>query len=144
MATEVSNKIKYLIGTKIVDFSADSFKGILMATGFTFDKALHHTYADISAYELATGNGYTQNTKTLTGVALVEDDTDGRLEVTWSNVTWTASGGDIGPSPGMIVIDDTVASPVVDPVVGYIDFGGERTQSDGGVATVSNIGFRIS
>jgi hypothetical protein len=144
MATAASNKLKYLLASKIIDFANDSFKIILMGTGFTFDKDTHHGYADVSASELSTGNGYTANTKTLAGVAVTEDDTDDRCEITWSNVTWTASGGAIGPSPGAIIYDDTVTTPTDDPIVGYIDFGGDQTQADGGTATISNIEVRIS
>lgn len=144
MASELSNKIKYLMGIKAIDFANDSFKIILMASGFVFDKDAHHAYADVSASELATGYGYTRDTKTLTGVALTEDDTNDRLSVTWSNVTWTASGGNIGPTPGAIIYDDTPTTPTANPIVGYIDFGGEQTQVDGGVATISSIEFRLS
>lgn len=144
MATAASNKLKYLLASKIIDFANDSFKIILMGTGFTFDKDSHHGYADVSASELSTGNGYTADTKTLAGVAVTEDDTDDRCEITWSNVTWTASGGAIGPSPGAIIYDDTVTTPTDDPIVGYIDFGGDQTQADGGTATISNIEVRIS
>jgi hypothetical protein len=144
MASTVSNKMKYLLATKAIDFSADSFKIILMASGFVFNADTHHGYADVSASELATGYGYTRNTKTLAGAAVTEDDTDNRCKVTWSNVTWTAIGGSIGPTPGAIVFDDTVTTPTADPIVGYIDFGGEQTQADGGVATISSVGFRIA
>ena len=144
MASTVANKLKYLLATKAIDFANDSFKIILMQSGFTFNKDTHHAYADVSASELATGNGYTANTKTLSGVAVTEDDTDDRTEVTWSNVTWTASGGAIGPTPGAIIFDDTVAAPTADPIVGYIDFGGDQTQADGGVATISGIELRIA
>ena len=143
MASTASNKIKYLLAKKVIDFSADSFKIILMASGFTFNKDTHHGYADVSANELATGYGYTQNTKVLAGVTVTEDDTDDRTEVTWTNPTWTASGGSIGPTPGAIIFDDTVTTPTADPIVGYIDFGGEQTQVDGGIATISNVEFRI-
>jgi hypothetical protein len=141
MASTASNKIKYLLATKAIDFLNDSFKIILMASGFVFNKDTHHGYADVSASELATGYGYTRNTKTLAGVAVTEDDTDDRCEVTWSNVTWTAAGGAIGPTPGAIIFDDTVTD---DPIVGYIDFGGEQTQADGGVATISSVEVRIA
>ncbi len=144
MASELSNKIKYLVAKKVVDFSADSFKIILMASGFVFNKDTHHAYADVSASELATGYGYTRNTATLSGVVVTEDDTNDRCSVTWNNATWTASGGNIGPTPGAIIFDDTVTTPTADPIVGYIDFGGEQTQVDGGVATISSIEFRLS
>lgn len=144
MSTQVSNKLKYLLAKKVVDFANDSFKIILMKTGFTFDRDAHHAYSDVSAYELETGNGYTANSKTLSGVTVTEDDTNDRCSITWDNVTWTASGGSFGPSPGAIIFDDTVTTPTADPVVGYIDFGGEQTQVDGGTATIANIELRIS
>ena len=141
MSAEASNKIKYLLATKAIDFSGDSFKIILMQSGFTYDKDAHEKYADVSASELSTGNGYTANSKTLAGVSVSEDDANDRCSVTWSNVTWTASGGPIGPTPGAIIFDDTEGN---DAIVGYIDFGGDQTQADGGTATISNLEFRIS
>ena len=141
MTTEASNHIKYLLATKAIDFANDQFKIILMATGFTFNKDTHALYADVSGSELASGNGYTTKGETLAGVAVSEDDTDDRAEITWNNESWTASGGAIGPTPGAIIIDETATN---DPVVGYIDFGGEQTQADGGTCTISNIEVRIS
>ena len=144
MSSTLSNKMKFLLASKAIDFANDTFKIILMNTGFVFDRDTHHGYADVSAYELATGNGYTQNDKTLSGVTVTEDDTDDRCEVTWDNVQWTAFGGSIGPTPGAIIFDDTVTSPQADPIIGYIDFGGDQTQADGGVATIANIEVRIA
>jgi len=144
MAATPTNKLKYLLAKKVIDFSADSFKIILMVSGYTFDVDTHHGYADVSAYELGTGYGYTINAKTLAGVAVTEDDTNDRCSVTWNNVTWTASGGGIGPVVGAIIFDDTVTTPTADPIIGYIDFGGAQTQVDGGVATIANIEVRIS
>lgn len=140
MANQASNHIKYLLATKAIDFLNDSFIIILMESGFVFDKDAHEEYADVSASELPTGNGYTQKTEVLAGVAVTEDDVDDRCEVTWSNPAWTAAGGAIGPASGAIIIDDTVAN---DPVVGYIDFGGDYTQADGGTATLSGVEVRI-
>ena len=149
MASEVGNKAKYCLSVGDIDFSSDSFKIILMDTGFSFNEDTDHQYSDVSGDELATGNGYTQDTKTLAGVSVTEDDTDDRVEITWNNVTWTASSGDIGPTPGAIIYDDTVTSSgtatTADPVIGFIDFGTtEITQEDGGTLTLKNIQLNIS
>jgi hypothetical protein len=144
MSTQVANKLKYLLAVKAIDFANDAFKIILMKSGYLFDRDAHHVYADVSANELSTGFGYTVKTKALAGVTITEDDTNDYSKVNWNSVSWTAAGGDIGPSPGAIIIDDTVASPVVDPIIGYIDFGGDQTQVDGGVATIVNIELRIA
>ena len=147
MASTVSNKVKFLLASKIIDFANDSFIIILMQSGFAFNKDTHHGYADVSASELATANGYTVKTKALSGVAVTENDTDDRCDITWSNVQWTASTGSIGPTPGAIIFDDTVTAggvTVADPIIGYIDFGGDQTQVAGGAATISNIALRIT
>lgn len=141
MASELSNHFKFHLASGDIDFDADSFIIILMTTGYTFDKDAHADYADVSASELGTANGYTVKTKALANVTVTEDDTNDRCSVTWNNVTWTASGGDIGPSPGAIIIDDTVAADVV---VGYIDFGGDQTAVDGATGTIANIELRIA
>jgi len=141
MATEAANKVKYKLANAEIDFGSDTFKIILMDTGFTFNKDTHHDYGDVSGSELASGNGYSTGGNTLGGVAVTEDDTDDRTEITWNNSSWTASGGNIGPTPGAIILDDTHASDII---VGYIDFGGEQTQADGGTCTISNIEVRIS
>lgn len=144
MASTAANKIKYLLAIKAIDFANDTFKIILMETGFSFNKDTHHAYANVSGSELSTAYGYTVGGNSLAGVAVTEDDTDDRTEVTWNNSSWTASGGAIGPTPGAIIYDDTVTTPTADPIVGYIDFGGDQTQSDGGVAMVNNIEVRIA
>jgi hypothetical protein len=143
MATEASNKIKYLLATGVINFASDVFKIILMVDGFTFDKDNHEVYGDVSGDELPNVNGYTTGGNILAGVVVTEDDIDDRTEVTWNNTQWTASGGPIGPSPGAIIYDDTVAAPVK-PVVGYIDFNGNQTQADGGVATIADPEVRIA
>lgn len=141
MANAASNKIKYLLATKAIDFANDAFKIILMQSGFVFNKDAHEKYADVVGYELATGNGYTQGAKALAGVTVTEDDIDDRCEIVWNNVTWVATGGAIGPASGAIIFDDTVAN---DPIVGYIDFGGDYTQPDGGTATIIAPEIRLS
>lgn len=141
MANQASNKIKYLLATGAIDFESDTFKIILMEEGFTFDRDNHETYADVSGNELPDGNGYTVGGETLTGVTVTENDTSDRCEVEWDNVQWTASGGAIGPSRGAIIYDST---HVDDAVVGFIDFGSNYTQPDGGVATITDVEVRIS
>lgn len=142
MATELSNHYKFQLVSGNIDWDTDSFKIILMATAFTFDKDAHATYANVSASELATGNGYTQNTKTLPAATVTEDDTNDRAEITFAadpDIQWTASGGSIGPSPGAIIFDDTTTD---DTIVGYIDFGSDQTATDGGTFTIDSITIR--
>jgi len=118
-----------------IDLESDTLIWILMDTGFTFNQASHHVYSDVSGSELATGAGYTQKTKEAEGVSLVRNDTLFKPVITWSNAAWTASGSAIGPSPGAFLLDDTHAD---DPLLFYVDFGGEGSEPDGGVFTIAN------
>ena len=138
MATQLSNKFRYLLSQKVLDFSNDTFKIILMQSGFTFSKSAHAGYADVSSSELATGNGYTAGGATLSGVSVVQNDTANKCNITWNSATWTASSGDIGPAAGAIIYDDTVTTPTADPIIEYIEFDTDQTEPDGGVATVAN------
>ena len=139
MANQAANHIKYLLATGAIDFSNDQFKIILMEDTFIFNKDDHEDYADVSAEELPDANGYNAGGEVLGSVAVTEDDTDDRCEVTWANASWTASGGSIGPTKGAIIYDVTAANAIV----GYIDFGSAYTQIDGGVLTLANLEIRI-
>ena len=143
MASTVANKIKYALATKQIDFANDIFTIILMKSGFTFNKDTHHGYADVSASELGTGYGYTAGGQSLTGVAVTENDTTDKTEITWNNSSWTATGGSIGPAAGAIIFDNTPTTPQADPILGYIDFGEDQTEPSGGVFTVANPAFTL-
>lgn len=139
MTTELNNYVKGEYLKALLD--AQTVKLILMATAFTHDKDAHDGYANVSASELANGNGYTTAGQTLTGYAVAVDDVNDRADATWNDASWTASGGSIGPSPGAIPYVDTHAS---DASLGYIDFGSDQTAGDGADFVVTGITCRIS
>lgn len=127
----VSNHWKYQLGKKAVDVSADTFKIILMNTTFAFDKDAHATLTDVlgsPSDELETGSGYTQQNKELSGGSWAENDTSDKGIRTFDNVSWIASGGNIGPTGAAIIYDDTSSDKTV---VGCIDFGTDYTIPDG-------------
>jgi len=141
MANTTANHFKYLVMTGVIHCLTDQFKIILMESGFVFNKDTHHNYADVVGDELPTLNGYSQGAKILAGVVVTEDDANDRCEIAWNNPTWTAAGGDIGPASGAIIYDDTVAN---DPIAGYIDFGGDYSEANGGVAALGSVGLRLA
>ncbi len=132
----LSNRFKYMRDTGEVDLSSDVFKIILMNTTFAFDPDSHSTLSDVTASQLATGNGYTQNYEILAGVAVVEDDINDRCNTTWNDHTIIASGGSIGPTGSAIIYDDTVTE---DTVVGCVDFDEDITAVDGVSIQLQNI-----
>ncbi len=139
VVSTVSNHWKYQLGKGAVDVSADTFKIILMDDSFAFNKDTHATLADVTASpsdELPTGSGYTQQDKALSGGTWAEDDSGDKGTRTFSAASWTASGGDIGPTGSAVVYDDTSADKTV---VGCIDFGADITAPDGTVLSVQSI-----
>ncbi|MFC1887012.1 hypothetical protein ACFLZM_08140, partial [Thermodesulfobacteriota bacterium] len=74
--------------------------------------------------------------KAITVSGITENDTNDRGEVAFNNVSWTATGGSIGPSGAAIIIDDTTSD---DTVVGCIDFGTDITAADGQDFDINNI-----
>lgn len=136
VALTVSNHYKYQLAKKLIDLSTDTLKIILMNITFAFDKDTHATLADVTADQLATGFGYTQNDKMLAGGALVEDDANDKGTYTCDDPVWTASGGSIGPTGAAIIYDDTTGD---DTVIGCIDFGTDYTVPDGTNFSIQNI-----
>ena len=141
VVSTLSNHFKHEVMDKDVDFSADTFKIILMNTTFAFDKDAHATLSDVTADQLATANGYTQDSKVMPSGELTEDDANDRGRQTWGNVTWTASGGNIGPTGAAIIYDDTTAD---DTVVGCVDFGTDYTISDGSSLQIQSSALNLT
>lgn len=111
---------------KNADFDADTFKCELHNT-LAFNQA-HDERADVSASALATGNGYTNPGQNLASVTCTQS---GGV-TTWdaADMTWTASGGSIGPATDAVIYDDTLASPA-DALLFDIDFGASETAGNG-------------
>ena len=132
----MSNHAKKQAMSGDVDYDSHTFKIILMNNTFAFDKDSDATLANVSGEELSTGNGYTQQTKALESGELTEDDSNDRGHMTWSDVTWTASGGTIGPTGAAIIYDDTSSD---DTVIGCIDFGTDYSVTDGSSLEIGSI-----
>lgn len=138
MANILSVKFKYLLQLGVVNLSTNAFKIILMDPSFTFSEDLDDTYADVIASELPTANGYTIGGQLLSGVTVTESEAENISTVQFNPVSWVVSGGSISTG-GAIIYDDTITSPVVDPIVGYVDFGGTSTIEQYGTIVVANI-----
>lgn len=102
----------------------DTYK-VKLLTAATFN-ATHTTLAATGGTEVANANGYTTGGATLTSVAVTTETTnDAKFDA--ADVTWTASGGAITASYG-ILYNDTDTD---DPPVAFIDFGGSESAGDG-------------
>lgn len=138
MASQTANNFKELLAYGIIDFNADALRIILMEPGFAFSRAAHEVYADVTLFELPTAFGYTKGGQALAGVSIVNDAVLAATIISWNNASWIVVGGDLQAS-GAIIYDDTVAAPDIDPLIGFIDFGGTLTTYNGGTHTVANV-----
>jgi len=137
MALQISNNWKRLSAFGPYNFGTDVFRIILMEPGFTFDRANHEEYTDVSANELPGGGGYAVGGLILTGVVVTNDPILAATTIIWDNVTWAVTI-DL-QTAGAIIFDDTLAGPDVDPIVGFIDFSGTLTTYAGGTFTIANV-----
>lgn len=116
-------KLKVTDGT--MDLDSHVYKIILLNSSHSFNAA-HTTLADITANQIATANGYTQNDKTLASVTL--NLSSGTVKWDAADVTWTATGGNITASYAAIYNDSTTG----DLLVASIAFdGGEESAGPG-------------
>jgi len=146
MANAIANYIKGMLLDGQVS-SSDTFKIILMKSGFVFDKDSHQDYSDVSASEIADGSGYTAGGAELTGAAITVSTTLDNATLAWDNPEWTADGGSIVAS-GAIIYDDSTSTgdgdDYTDAIISYIDFGGDVTVADGQILKVTNVNISIA
>lgn len=109
------------------DIEDDTLKIILLGSAFAFDPDTHATYSDVSASEIANGNGYTTGGDTLTNVDASIDTVGDKVDIAADSVTWTASGGAIPTVGSAIVYNDSHTN---DTVVMCIDFGADYDTAD--------------
>ena len=108
-----SNHFKQIVNKGDNHWDTDTYLLILLAPAFTFDKDTHATYADVSASEIAAGNGYTQKTHAVTIASVTEDDANDRSRVALSAVTVTATGVIPDFSQAVIINDSETDDSVV-------------------------------
>lgn len=83
--------------------------------------------------ELGTANGYTAGGAPATITS--SDQIGGTYKLVLGDVTFTASGGSIGPFRYVVLYNDTPTSPA-DPLIGYYDYGTNITITSSNSFTV--------
>lgn len=112
-----------------IDFDTDTFKTLLVTSSYTANKDTHTRRSDVT--NEVTGTGYTAGGVT-TACSVSKDTANDKVTLTFASPSWpsstiTARGAVIYKSTG------TAAN---DPLVGYIDFGGD-VLSSGGTFSIS-------
>lgn len=116
------------LGLEVHNLNTDTLRVYL--TNAAPDAAADLVKADLA--EIAGGNGYVAGGADISGVW---SETGGTGTLTGTDVTWTASGGSIGPFRYVVLYNDTPTSPA-DPLIGWWDYGSAVTVNDGESFTV--------
>lgn len=108
------------------NLGSDTLKVALTNTAPTSTDGLLGDLTQISA-----GNGYTSGGESVTISSSAQ--TSGTYKLVLADVTFTASGGTVGPFRYAVLYDDTSAS---DKLIGYWDYGSSVTLQDAETFTV--------
>lgn len=103
------------------DFDAHTFKVMLTNTAPVATNTIKSNLTEISA-----GSGYTAGG---TATTITTSVATGVAKVTGTDVTFTASGGSIGPFRYAVLYNDTPTSPA-DPLIAWWDYGSSITLAD--------------
>lgn len=116
------------VSEKVHNLQTDTLKVCLTNVAPT---AANSVFADLT--EIAAGNGYTAG-----GTQAVQsssEQTGGIFKLVLADVTFTATGGSIGPFRYAVLYNDTPTSPA-DPLILYWDYGTSLTLTNGNSFTV--------
>lgn len=111
------------VSEKVHNLQSDTLKVMLTNVAPIATNSLRGDLTEISA-----GNGYTAGG--IQAVQSASEQTAGVYKLTLADVTFTASGGSIGPFRYAVLYNDTPTSPA-DPLVLFWDYGTSLTLTAG-------------
>jgi len=117
------NQFVEYLAEKVYNLETDTLKVALTNTA---PVATNTVFANIT--EISAGNGYSAGGTQATVASSAQ--TTGTYKLVLNDVTFTASGGSIGPFRYVVLYDDTPTSPA-DPLIGYYDYGTNLTVTSG-------------
>ena len=112
---------------KVHNLGSDTLKVLLTNTA----PSLSDTQKSDISGELSTANGYTAGGATITVTSSAQSS--GLYTLIASDVSWSASGGSIGPFRYAVIYNDTATN---DELIGYIDYGYSITVASGQTFTI--------
>ena len=129
-------RLNFFNATNLLGANAANFKLALVGLAWTPDNSDtgNEVWGDVSANEIAAGNGYSAGGIALTGVALSQ--TGGTVKFTSSAAQWTASGGNIPAWRRGVIYYAGTLNGKVNPLVGH--FLGDSTPADIPATTAGN------
>lgn len=112
--------------TGLLKTGSANYRMALVSSAWTPVNGTDEVWADMSANEIANGNGYTTGGGTLANVVL--NQTTGTVKFTCDAFVWTASGGSIPAWRRGVVYYLGTLNGKVNPIIGH--FLGDSTPAD--------------
>lgn len=125
MASLVYNSMMRDVVVGSVDFDTDTFKMMLVTSSYTASKS--HAKRNEVTNEVS-GTGYTAGGNACSVTVAATDNTNNDVEISFSVTSWTSAT--ITARAGVIYKSRGGASSA-DELVGYVDFGGDVTSTNG-------------
>lgn len=126
------NAFTEYLAESVFDFNTGNSHTYKVMLTNTAPVATNSLYGDISANEVANGNGYTTKGATTT---MTDSTSSGVAKILASDVSWTGSGAGFGPFRYAVIFDDTPTSPA-DPLIAWYDYGSSISLAAGDTFTV--------
>lgn len=111
-----------------INLNTDTFRAYL--SNATPSASADDVKGDIA--EITNQNGYTAPVD----IQNAYSEASGTGTMTAVDVVITASGGTVGPFQYVVIYDDTVTSPVADPLMCWFDYGSALTLQAGETFTI--------
>lgn len=129
-------RLNFFNATDLLGANTANFKLALVTSAWTPDNSDtgNELWGDVSANEIAAGNGYSAGGIALTGVALSQ--AGGAVKFTSSAAQWTATGGNIPAWRRGVIYYLGTLNGKVNPLVGH--FLGDSTPADIPATTTGN------
>jgi len=105
--------------------ATDNFKMMLVTSAYTPNKDTHTKRSDVT--NEVSGTGYTAGGEATTG-SVTQNNANDRVEIAFTDVVWPAA---TITARGAVIYRARGGAASADELVTYIDFGSDRTSTDG-------------
>jgi hypothetical protein len=123
VSTHVYGSLNSALATGTVNLATDTLKVMLVSSGYVPNQAEDQFASTPAAFEI-TGTGYTAGGMPLSDVTLALGGNS--LTLSAANTSWP---GAIFTAAGAVVYDAQSGSNTTNPLIGFINFGGEQSPS---------------
>lgn len=116
-----------------VNLLSDTIKLMLLTSAYTPNRGTHANKSDVVAQEVAAGNGYTSGGTTIgsMNIAIASNV----VTITGANASWPSSTFSTAYA---VLYDSTPSTDATRPLIGYVDFGGTQSPSNGTLSVTWN------